>query len=109
MKPQSGQVAVVAAVVGIVGEDHVAGVQVVLELLADRLDGELRAEELARQAFGHGHRRPVGEPDADRQVLQRRHQVALRGARHHAAHLAAQRLEAVPDGRQRDGVDGCQG
>ena len=99
-----GQMTVVAAMKRIVGQDDVPRVEVVLEYFPHRLDGELRAEKLARQAFGHGNGGAVGRPYADRKVLEGRHQVALGGAGHHPAHLAAERLEPVPHRRQRHRV-----
>ena len=60
---------VVSAVVGIVGQKHVAGIDIVGEHLDQILYGERRAEKLVGQADRDRDRGAVRAPDADRQVL----------------------------------------
>ena len=92
-----GQMRCVSAMIGIVGQEHVAGMNVALEHLDQFLDGIGRPEMLIGQADGNGDGRAVGAPDADGEILQLADQVILRGALHQVPHLLADGLHGVPD------------
>src|ERR1039458_6439693 len=64
------KMAIEAAVIRIVGQEDVAGVDVAGEVANQILDGERRAKELHRQAGWNGDGRAIRAPDADGQVLQ---------------------------------------
>ena len=100
-----GKVAIVAAVIGIVGQEDVAGVDVAGEIANQILDGERGAEELHRQAGRNGDGSAIGAPDADGQILQLADQVVLRRAFDDVAHLLADGLHRMPDGGDRRCVD----
>ena len=103
-EPPVGQVVVETAVVGIVGQEYVAGVDIPFEPLQNELHRKLAAHELRGEAHGNRHGAPARVPDSHRVVVKLPDEVAHRGALQHVAHFVADPLESVPDGRQRDRI-----
>ena len=101
---------VAVPLVGIVGEDDVARVQVLhAELVEDVLHREALRQEHRGGSLGHRDRPALDVPDAGRHVVQLGDQVALGGPVDDVPHLATDALEAVPHRGQGDRVDGASG
>ena len=99
---QIGQMA--AAMIGIVEQDDVAGLDV-LEPLLDRERRPGQRADMNRQVIGLRDQAGVGVADRQRKIAAGIEDLRIGGAKHGLAHLLHDRTEAVLDDGARDGID----
>ena len=97
-----GQMA--SAVIGIVEQDDVAGLDV-LEPLFDRDRRPGQCADMDRQMIGLRDQAGVGVADRQRKIAAGIEDLRIGGAKHGFAHLFHDRTEAVLDDGARDGID----
>src|ERR1035437_849008 len=91
-------------VIGIVDQDHVARIEVPLELFQDIFHGELAPHVLDRKADRNRYGAPLRIPDPHRQVMELGDQIVLAGAVEHVSHFLADILEGMPYRRKSEGI-----
>ena len=91
-----GRVASVA-VVGVVDQEDISRVEVVLEIVQDVPDRKLAPNVLGREAHGDGHGISSRIPDPDRDVVHLGDEVELGGPVNEVPHLATDALHSMPD------------
>ena len=96
---------VVASPIGIVQQEHVAGMDVIAEVVADRLRRPRQGADVDGDVLGLGDEAPVGVADAGGEVAARVEDLRVRGAQHRLAHLLYDGAEPVLDHRYGNRVD----
>ena len=105
-RQQHGQVGqVIAAVVRVVEQVHVAGAYASREVVGDRLDGPRQRAHVDGHVLGLGRQTPFAVEDRGGEVPARVEDLRVRGAKHGLAHLLDDGLEAVLDDRDGDAVE----
>src|SRR3954449_902457 len=93
-----------AAMIGVVEQDHVAGLDV-LEALLDRNRRPRQCADMDRQMIGLCDQAGVGVADRQRKISAGIEDLRIGGAKHGFAHLFHNRTEAMLDDGARDGID----
>ena len=97
---------VVAAVIGVVEQEHVAGMDVAGEGLADRAGGEGQRADVHGHVLGLGDEAARGVADAGREIAAGIQDLRIGRAQHGLAHLLDDGVQAVLHDRDGDRVDG---
>ena len=100
---QIGQV--VAAVVGVVEQEHVARPDVAAKVVVHRPRRPRQRADVDRHVLGLGDQAPFGVAQRGREIAARVDDLRVRGAQHRLAHLLGDRMQPVADHRDRDRVD----
>jgi hypothetical protein len=109
-RQQRGQVGqVVASVVRIVQQIHVAGAYASLEVLGDRLDGPRQRAHVDGHVLGLRRQASFAVEDRRGEIPARVEDLRVGGAEHGLAHLLHDGLEAVLDDRDGDAVESHDG
>ena len=105
-RDERGQIRkVVAAVIGVVEQKHVARMDVGAEELGDRAGGEGEGADMDRHVLGLGDEAPIEVADRGREIAARIEDLRIGRAQHCFAHLGDDRQQAMLDHRNGDGVD----
>src|SRR3954462_7761405 len=92
------------AMIGVVEQDHIAGLDV-LEPLLDRDRRPWQCADMDRQMIGLRDQARIGVADRQRKIAAGIEDLRIGGAKHGFAHLFHNRTEAMLDDGTRDGID----
>ena len=102
-RSQIGQM--VAAVIGIVEQEHVARPHVAAEVVVHRTGRPGQRADVDRHVLGLGDQPPLGVAQRGREIAAGVDDLRVRGAQHRLAHLLGDRMQPVADHRDRDRID----